>query len=159
MSAGPDRRGAPRSGHPARWCCTSVARGDLAHRLGARAPNHAAGRDNGTIGTPDSLQSWAIVGAGHAEVVDELVVFGLALLPAGGDDGHAARYAQRRDGVAEGGVEALRTKKDDRARGRHRSDARDPIRFYPAASRNVRPYRARTFTVCPMWSSIARRVS
>ncbi|HMU79707.1 MAG TPA: integrin alpha, partial [Microthrixaceae bacterium] len=29
---------------------------------------------NGTIGTPDSLQNWAIVGAGHPEVVDELVV-------------------------------------------------------------------------------------
>src|SRR5690606_19466513 len=72
-----------------------------------------------------------------AEVLAEVVVLLLALLPAGGDGRDAALDAELGDGLAEGRVEALRAEQDDGA-----GVARD--------------HAARTFSVWPTVSSMAR---
>ena len=56
-----------------------------------------------------------------AEVLGEILVLRLALLPAGRDDGNATLDPELGHRLAEGRVEALRSKKDDGAR-RHRGE-------------------------------------
>jgi hypothetical protein len=80
-----------------------------------------------------------------AEVLRELLVLGLALLPARGDERHPALDAVRLGGAAEGRVEALRAQDHPQARG--------------LLCRCCHGHRARTFTMVPMASSMARSVS
>ncbi|MBK6535074.1 MAG: hypothetical protein IPF99_37710 [Deltaproteobacteria bacterium] len=69
----------------------------------------------------------AQVDGAPAEVGGELLVLGLALLPAGGDGGDAPRDAELGDGGAEGGVEALGAEEHDGGtRGFRHSGRRRP---------------------------------
>ena len=75
-----------------------------------------------------------------AEMLGELLVLELPLLPTGGDGGDPASHAQRADRFAQRGLEALRAEEHHR---------RGPLRSH----------RARTLAVRPMKSSMPRSSS